>query len=243
MRKKRCRFSNGERCNTPPTGGSPSTWDSRTISPSVTRNGGRKAMAEAARLPGSPAYLPGLASRMLSEAREPEAALSAAGDDRPAGERPRAAGGAGAQDPGSHRRAGSPDVGESRGNVPGEDRDRPGEICPLSSGRGSCRRFRRNRMGGNTCLEPGGKVRSDRVSQRLRVFQNQMNARRTDPRHRGAYRSRTRPGSGGNRSACCRIYRARSMRTRSSDSSDPTAPGRQPRSRSSTAWRSRTRER
>jgi len=32
-------------------------------------------MAEAAHLPGSPAYLPGLASRMLSEAREPEAAL------------------------------------------------------------------------------------------------------------------------------------------------------------------------
>ena len=32
-------------------------------------------MAEAARLPGSPAYLPGLASRMLTEAREPEAAL------------------------------------------------------------------------------------------------------------------------------------------------------------------------
>jgi len=37
---------------------------------------GGKAMAEAARLPESPAYLPGLASRMLSEAREPEAALS-----------------------------------------------------------------------------------------------------------------------------------------------------------------------
>ena len=36
---------------------------------------GGRAMAEAARLPGSPAYLPGLASRMLSEAREPEAAL------------------------------------------------------------------------------------------------------------------------------------------------------------------------
>jgi len=36
---------------------------------------GGGAMAEAARLPGSPAYLPGLASRMLTEAREPEAAL------------------------------------------------------------------------------------------------------------------------------------------------------------------------
>jgi hypothetical protein len=36
---------------------------------------GGEAMAEAARLPGSPAYLPGLASRMLSEAREPAAAL------------------------------------------------------------------------------------------------------------------------------------------------------------------------
>jgi hypothetical protein len=37
---------------------------------------GGRAMAEAARLPGSPAYLPGLASRMLSEAREPGAALA-----------------------------------------------------------------------------------------------------------------------------------------------------------------------
>jgi len=36
---------------------------------------GGGAMAEAARLPGSPSYLPGLASRMLTEAREPEAAL------------------------------------------------------------------------------------------------------------------------------------------------------------------------
>ena len=36
---------------------------------------GGRAMAEAARLPGSPAFLPGLASRMLTEAREPEAAL------------------------------------------------------------------------------------------------------------------------------------------------------------------------
>jgi hypothetical protein len=35
-----------------------------------------KSMASAARLPGSPAYLPGLASRMLSEARKPETALS-----------------------------------------------------------------------------------------------------------------------------------------------------------------------
>jgi len=37
---------------------------------------GGRAMAEAARLPGSPAYLPGLASRMLTEAREPEVALA-----------------------------------------------------------------------------------------------------------------------------------------------------------------------
>lgn len=35
-----------------------------------------KEMAEAARLPGSPAYLPGLASRMLTEARDPNAALA-----------------------------------------------------------------------------------------------------------------------------------------------------------------------
>ncbi|MDD5762909.1 MAG: hypothetical protein PHP88_10445 [bacterium] len=37
---------------------------------------GGRAMAEAARLPGSPAYLPGLASRMLAEGREPEVALA-----------------------------------------------------------------------------------------------------------------------------------------------------------------------
>ncbi len=35
-----------------------------------------KAMAEAAQLPGSPAYLPGLASRMLSEAKDPGKALA-----------------------------------------------------------------------------------------------------------------------------------------------------------------------
>ncbi|RJP19640.1 MAG: hypothetical protein C4529_11070 [Deltaproteobacteria bacterium] len=37
---------------------------------------GGEAMAEAARLPGSPAYMAGLAARMLSEAREPDSALS-----------------------------------------------------------------------------------------------------------------------------------------------------------------------
>ena len=37
---------------------------------------GGGSMAQAARLPGSPAYLQGLASRMLSEAREPELALA-----------------------------------------------------------------------------------------------------------------------------------------------------------------------
>ena len=36
---------------------------------------GGKAIGDAARMPGSPAYLAGLASRMLSEAREPEAAM------------------------------------------------------------------------------------------------------------------------------------------------------------------------
>ncbi|MBI5905574.1 MAG: hypothetical protein HZB86_08505 [Deltaproteobacteria bacterium] len=37
---------------------------------------GGEAMAEAARIPGSPPYLPGLASRMLLEGREPESALA-----------------------------------------------------------------------------------------------------------------------------------------------------------------------
>jgi hypothetical protein len=36
---------------------------------------GGAAMGEAARLPGAPSYLPGLASRMLTEARKPEEAL------------------------------------------------------------------------------------------------------------------------------------------------------------------------
>ena len=73
--RKALRVSNAVRALIRPTGASPSTWGSRTTSPSVTRMAGGGAMAEAARLPGSPAYLPGLASRMLSEAREPEAAL------------------------------------------------------------------------------------------------------------------------------------------------------------------------
>jgi hypothetical protein len=70
-----------------------------------------KAMAEAAQLPGSPAYLPGLASRMLSEAKDPGKAL--------------------AMLPG----------------IPAEPN------------------------GGRYRMEPGGKVRSDRVTERLRVFQ------------------------------------------------------------------------
>src|SRR3989304_480857 len=49
-----------------------------------------------------------------------------AGTDRPAVERPREAGGAGAQGPGSRRGAGSPGAGEGRGTGPGGDGDPPG---------------------------------------------------------------------------------------------------------------------
>ena len=118
---------------------------------------GGGAMAEAARLPGSPAYLPGLASRMLSEAREPEAALRllepiVRQESDPA------------------RRA----VLERRIREVTVERDlqaleravetyrekigdRPGRVCRISSGRGSWRESRRNPTGGGTSSTAGGR--------------------------------------------------------------------------------------
>ena len=118
---------------------------------------GGGAMAEAARLPGSPAYLPGLASRMLSEAREPEAALAllepiARQENDPARRsvlerRIREV----------DRRAGSPGIGEGSGNDTGRRRAPSREICPLLSGRGSWRESRRNPTGGDTSSTAGGR--------------------------------------------------------------------------------------
>jgi hypothetical protein len=131
---------------------------------------GGGAMAEAARLPASPAYLPGLASRMLSEAREPEAALGllvpiVRQESDPA------------------RRA----VLERRIREVTVERDLqvmegalekyraktgafPADLSGLVR-EGILAAIPEEPNGGNYRLMRGGKVRSDRVSQRLRVFQ------------------------------------------------------------------------
>jgi hypothetical protein len=131
---------------------------------------GGGAMAEAARLPGSPAYLPGLATRMLTEAREPEAALKllepiVLQESDPA------------------RRA----VLERRIREVTVERDlqmleravgkyrektgtMPADLSALVR-EGILAAIPREPNEGRYFLMPGGKVRSDRVSQRLRVFQ------------------------------------------------------------------------
>jgi len=130
-----------------------------------------KAMAEAARLPGSPAYLPGLASRMLSEAREPGAALSlletiTRQEDDPS------------------RRA----VLERRIREVTVERDLQALESAVESYRAKIGVVPRELSdlvhagilsgvpvepnGGKYLMEPGGKVRSNRVSQRLQVFQH-----------------------------------------------------------------------
>ena len=129
-----------------------------------------KAMAEAARLPGSPAYLPGLASRMLSEAREPGAALSLLDAIV-------------RQESDPVRRG----VLERRIREVTVERDlqaleravewyrekmgaQPGELSALVR-EGILPLIPEEPNGGKYFLEPGGKVRSDRVAQRLKVFQ------------------------------------------------------------------------
>ena len=132
---------------------------------------GGGAMAEAAQLPGVPAYVPGLASRMLSEAREPEAALAmmetiVRQENDPA------------------RRA----VLERRIREVTVERDlqaleRAVESYRVKTGvvpralsdlvnAGILSGVPEEPNGGRYLMEPGGKVRSDRVSQRLRVFQS-----------------------------------------------------------------------
>jgi hypothetical protein len=131
---------------------------------------GGGAMAEAVRLPGSPAYLPGLASRMLSEAREPEVALSllvpiVRQESDPA------------------RRA----VLERRIREVTVERDLqtleravetyrektgavPADLSALVR-EGILEGIPSEPDGGRYVIDRGGKVRSDRVAQRLRVFQ------------------------------------------------------------------------
>jgi len=128
-----------------------------------------KAMAEAARLSGSPAYLPGLASRMLSEAREPGAALAMLETIV-------------RQEGDPSRRA----VLERRIREVTVERDLLALERAVESYRekmGAAPRALSDLVragilsgipeepnGGRYLMEPGGKVRSDRVSQRLRVF-------------------------------------------------------------------------
>ena len=127
-------------------------------------------MAEAAHLPGSPAYLPGLASRMLSEAREPEAALRLLEPIV-------------LQETDPARRA----VLERRIREVTVERDlqaleRAVEIFRERTGAvpESLQDLVRERIlegippepnGGRYVIDRGGKVRSDRVAQRLQVFQ------------------------------------------------------------------------
>jgi hypothetical protein len=131
---------------------------------------GGGALAEAARLPGGPAYLPGLASRMLSEAREPESALVLLRTIVPQESDP-------SRQAVLERRIREVTVErdlqaleraveryrEKTGSIPAELSDlvREGILATIPP----------EPNGGNYILDRGGKVGSDRVSQRLRVFQ------------------------------------------------------------------------
>jgi hypothetical protein len=131
---------------------------------------GGRAMAEAARLPGSPAYLPGLASRMLSEAREPEAALKLLEPII-------------RQESDPTRRA----VLERRIREVTVERDLQAleraveryrkktgavpESLPDLVREGILEGIPQEPNGGRYVIDRGGKVRSDRVAQRLQVFQ------------------------------------------------------------------------
>jgi len=131
---------------------------------------GGRAMAEAARLPGSPAYLPGLASRMLSEAREPEIALALlapivrqeSDPARRAVLERRIREVAVERDLQTLERA-VEKYREKTGAVP--------ENLPDLVREGILEGIPPEPNGGRYLLERGGKVRSDRVTQRLQVFQ------------------------------------------------------------------------
>jgi hypothetical protein len=131
---------------------------------------GGRAMAEAARLPGSPAYLPGLASRMLSEAREPDAALRllepiVRQETDPAR---RAVLERRIRDVTVER-----DLQTLERAVEGY-REKTGTVPPDLSAlvrEGILTAIPPEPNGGRYVMERGGKVRSDRVAQRLQVFQ------------------------------------------------------------------------
>ena len=130
---------------------------------------GGRAMAEAARLPGSPAYLPGLASRMLSVAREPETAIDLLASIV-------------RQESDPARRA----VLERRIREVTVERDlqaleraveryreRTGTVpadLPALVREGILEKIPLEPNGGRYVIGRGGKVRSDRVAQRLQVF-------------------------------------------------------------------------
>lgn len=127
-------------------------------------------MGEAARLPGSPSYLPGLASRMLTEAREPGAALKLL---EPIVR----------QESDPVRKA----VLERRVREVTVERDLQELETAVEAYRGKMGVPPRDLSdlvlagivsaipeepnGGRYLMGPGGRVRSDRISQRLRVFQ------------------------------------------------------------------------
>ena len=131
---------------------------------------GGRATAEAARLPGSPAYLPGLASRMLSEAREPEAALrllepivrQESDPARRAVLERRIREVTVERDLQTLERA-VERYREKTGAVP--------ESLPDLVREGVLEGIPPEPNGGRYVIDRGGKVRSDRVTQRLRVFQ------------------------------------------------------------------------
>jgi hypothetical protein len=131
---------------------------------------GGGAMAEAARLPGSPAYLPGLASRMLTEAREPEAALKLlepivtqeSDPARRAVLERRIREVTVERDLQTLERA-VEKYREKTGAVP--------ENLPDLVREGILEGIPPEPNGGRYVIDRGGKVRSDRVAQRLRVFQ------------------------------------------------------------------------
>jgi hypothetical protein len=131
---------------------------------------GGGAMAEAARMPGSPAYLPGLASRMLSEARAPEAALTLLeqilrqeSDPARRGVLERRVRELAVERDLQALEGAVEKYGEKTGTDPADLSDlvREGILAAIPP----------EPNGGSYVMERGGKVRSDRVSQRLRVFQ------------------------------------------------------------------------
>lgn len=129
-----------------------------------------RSMQEAARLDGSPEYLPLLASRMLSEAKDPEAALNlletiAVQETDPV------------RRSALERRMKEVTVERDLQNLEWavESYRRltgsfPGTLRDLVDA-GVIRAIPREPNGGLYLLEPGGKVRSDRLERRLRVFQ------------------------------------------------------------------------